>query len=212
MSVEVTTFVNGRWKQNCYLISTKQGDALIIDPGSQGPEIISLIEARAWRVHGIVNSHAHFDHVGAVAELKEHFEVPFYLHAADGQLLRRANLYRLLFETKEPVKIPEFTHDISALPQQFQVGPFLLSWIATPGHTEGSVCFQIEDYLFSGDTLMHNTIGRTDLPGGNREQLLASVRKLMSLPAETVVCGGHGPRTTLQEQFSPSSPVYRLVQ
>jgi hydroxyacylglutathione hydrolase len=70
----------------------------------------------------------------------------------------------------------------------------------------------IEDYLFSGDTLMHNAVGRTDLPGGNREQLLASVRSLMSLPRKTVVCGGHGPRTTLQEEFSPASRVWSLLQ
>lgn len=212
MSIEVTTFVNGRWRQNCYFVSNSDGDALIIDPGSQAPEIISLVDERGWRVHGIVNSHAHYDHVGAVAEVMDRYAAPFYLHAADEPLLMRANLYRVLFEAKEALRVPKVTHDISALPQQFQVGPFALSWIGTPGHTEGSVCLRIEHYLFSGDTLMRNAIGRTDLPGGSREQLLASVRKLMSLPGETVVCGGHGPRTTLQEEFAPVSPVWSLLQ
>lgn len=212
MSIEVTTFVNGRWKQNCYFISNRDGDVLIIDPGSKAPEIISLVEERGWRVHGIVNSHAHYDHVGAVADVKDHYQAPFYLHGADRPLLKRANLYRVLFEAKDTVKIPDVTHDISALPEQFQVGPFALSWMGTPGHTEGSVCLRIESYLFSGDTLMHNAIGRTDLPGGNRKQLLASVRKLMSLPGETLVCAGHGPRTTLQAEFSPSSRVWNLMQ
>lgn len=212
MNLEVTTFVNGRWKQNCYLVSNSEGDVVIVDPGSEGPRLISLVQQRNWHVHGIVNSHGHFDHVGAVAEVKQHFKAPFYLHSADEPLLRRANLYRLLFEAKEPVKIPDITHDISELPQQFAVGPFQFSWIATPGHTEGSVCFQIGGFLFSGDTLMHEAIGRTDLPGGNRAKLLESVRKLTCLPPETVVCGGHGPRTTLGEQFSRSSPVYRLLQ
>jgi glyoxylase-like metal-dependent hydrolase (beta-lactamase superfamily II) len=212
VSVEVTTFVNGRWKQNCYIVSNSDGDALIIDPGSQASGIISLVDERGWRVHGIVNSHAHYDHIGAVEEVKERYAAPFYLHAADEPLLMRANLYRMLFEANEAVRVPKITHDISALPQQFVVGPFALSWIGTPGHTEGSVCLLIEDYLFSGDTLMRNAVGRTDLPGGNREQLLASVRSLMSLPGKTVVCGGHGPRTTLQEEFSPASRVWSLLQ
>ncbi len=120
-------------------------------------------------------------------------DAPFYLHGADAPLLKRANLYRLLFEGREAVQIPAISHDIAGLPATFDIGPFAISWIATPGHTDGSVCLLIEDALFSGDTLMHNDVGRTDLPGGNHERLLVSVRKLMLLPGETVVYGGHGP-------------------
>ena len=85
-------------------------------------------------------------------------------------------------------------------------------WIATPGHTEGSVCLQMEDCLFSGDTLMRDRIGRTDLPGGNRDALLASVKKLMSLPAGTVVYGGHGPATTIAAEFSEGSKMRSLLR
>jgi len=211
MSLEVTTFVNGRWRQNCYIASSGT-DSLVIDPGSQAADLIKLIEERDWRIHGILNTHGHFDHVGAVADVKDRYSTPFYLHAADELLLKRANLYRMLFEAKDPVRIPAVTHDISKLPEAFEVGPFSISWISTPGHTAGSVCFRIENYLFSGDTLMQNAIGRTDLPGGNHDQLLGSVRKLQSLPQETIVCGGHGPRTTLQQEFSPESRIRRLLQ
>jgi glyoxylase-like metal-dependent hydrolase (beta-lactamase superfamily II) len=141
----------------------------------------------------------------------DRYQVPFYLHGADEPLLRRVNLYRMLFESNEAVRVPAITHDISTLPASFAMGPFKISWIATPGHTDGSVCLLIEDYLFSGDTLMQNTLGRTDLPGGNRERLLESARKLMDLPRQTVVCGGHGPRSTIEAEFSPGSPVRSLL-
>jgi glyoxylase-like metal-dependent hydrolase (beta-lactamase superfamily II) len=212
MSLEVITFVNGKWFQNCYIMFDQDNDAIIIDPGSRPEDIAALVEKNHWRIHAIVNTHAHYDHIGAVAGLKERYEVPFYLHGADEHLLKRANLYRMLFESREAVRIPTITHDISRLPATFEVGPFAISWIATPGHTEGSVCLLCKGFLFSGDTLMHNSVGRTDLPGGNRDQLHASVRKLMALPRETVVCGGHGPRTTLQVEFAPGARVRSLVQ
>ena len=212
MSLQVTTFVNGRWRQNCYLIADSEGNAIIVDPGSQADDIAARVDENGWRVHAILNTHAHYDHVGAVAPLKDRYVAPFYLHGADEPLLKRANLYRMLFESRDAVRVPSVTHDIAGLPSNFEVGPFALSWIATPGHTEGSVCLLLRGFLFSGDTLMHDSIGRTDLPGGNRDQLVASVRKLMELPGDTVVCGGHGPRTTLEAEFSPGARVRSLVQ
>lgn len=212
MSLQVTTFVNGKWRQNCYIVANEQKDAFVIDPGSQFDEMVALVDRNRWRLHAIINTHAHYDHVGAVTGLKERYRIPFYLHAADHFLLKHANLYRMLFESKEAIKIPDVTVDISALPGVFSVGPFELSWIAAPGHTEGSVCLVLENLLFSGDTLMHDALGRTDLPGANREQLFASVRKLMELPSETLVYAGHGPRTTIGAEFSPNARVRSLIQ
>ena len=212
MTLQVTTFVNGKWHQNCYIVSDNRSNAIIIDPGSQGEEIASLVETNHWRIHAIINTHAHYDHIGAVAGLQERYQAPFYVHGADEHLLKHANLYRMLFESRVAVKIPTITQDISTLPAVFEIGPFSISWIATPGHTEGSVCLLLENLLFSGDTLMHNALGRTDLPGGNRDRLIGSVRKLMDLPGETVVYGGHGPQTTLGTEFSPGTRVWNLLQ
>lgn len=212
MSLKLTTFVNGRWHQNCYIIANEQGEAFIVDPGSQAEDIAKLVDENRLRIHAIVNTHGHYDHVGAVARLKDQYQVPFYLHGADESLLKHANLYRMLFESQEAVRIPSVTHDISKLPAVFEIGPFSISWMATPGHTQGSVCLLIDGFVFSGDTLMHNSVGRTDLPGGNRDELLQSVRKLMDLPCKTVVCGGHGPTTTVEKEFSPGARVWSLLQ
>jgi len=211
MSVQVTTFVNGRWRENCYLVANSNGDALILDPGDDAPGLAKLIDENGWQPCAILNTHGHFDHIGAVADLMDRYAVPFYLHRADEALLRRANLYRQVFEHPDPVRIPRITHDVSQLPNPFQVGPFNISWIPTPGHTEGSVCFMIEGMLFSGDTLMHRKVGRTDLPGGNRARLLVSVRELQGLAADTVVWGGHGATTTVGAEFSEGSRVRSLI-
>jgi glyoxylase-like metal-dependent hydrolase (beta-lactamase superfamily II) len=208
----VITFVNGRWRENCYILGSESGDAVVVDPGSQAEEIGNLVDAKGWRVVGILNTHSHFDHVGGVAGLMERFGAPFYLHGADERLLKSANLYRMLFEAREAIRIPSVTQDIAQLPETFTVGAFEITWIATPGHTPGSVCLRIGDALFSGDTLMQGAVGRTDLPGANRDQLLASLRKLMELPRVTRVYGGHGPSTTLEAEFSPGARVWGLLQ
>ena len=212
MGLEITAFVNGKWRQNCYLVRDTEGNTIIIDPGSQPQEIEALVEQNGLRVHAVLNTHAHYDHIGAVAALQDRYAVPFYLHAADENLLKRANLYRMMFESRDPVRVPKITQDIASLPGDFTVGPFQVSWIATPGHTEGSICFLMNGCLFSGDTLMHDAIGRTDLPGANREMLLASVRKLMDLPPETVVYGGHGPKTTIGAEFAEGARVWSFLQ
>jgi hydroxyacylglutathione hydrolase len=211
MKLEVTTFITGKWRQNCYLVSDPKGAAIIIDPGGQAEEIAALVDEKGLKPHAIVNTHAHYDHVGAVAPLKDRYSVPFYLHSADETLLKRANLYRMLFESHDAIRVPTATHDISQLAPDFTIGPFDVTWISTPGHTEGSVCFLLGGSLFSGDTLMHNALGRTDLPGGNRERLLTSVRKLMQLPGDTVVYGGHGPPTTLEAEFAAGALVLSLL-
>lgn len=212
MNLHVTTFVNGRWKQNCYVVSGDERDAVVIDPGSQADDLIAMIEKQNWLIHGILNTHGHFDHIGAVAALQGRFHAPFYLHKSDERLMQRANLFRMVFETRDPVKIPTISNDISILPRDFEVGPFRVGWLPTPGHTEGSICLRLGNSLFSGDTLMKNVIGRTDLPGGNREQLLDSVRMLMALPAEMVVYAGHGAPTTIGAEFTPGAPVWGLLQ
>jgi len=210
MMVQVATFPNGKWRENCYIVGCEDGQALIIDPGSQPDGIAALIAERGWRLCAILNTHAHYDHVGAVEDLRVQYGVPFYLHRADELLLKRANLYRMLFESSETIRIPKETEPLPG-DEVVQVGPFSIDCVATPGHTPGSVCFRIGDYLFSGDTLLRGAVGRTDLPGGDRDQLAKSLRKLRSLPGGLVVYAGHGQSTILQKELSSDSPAGRLA-
>jgi glyoxylase-like metal-dependent hydrolase (beta-lactamase superfamily II) len=210
--LQVARIVTGRWRQNCYVVSDKQGRGIIVDPGSQAEDIAAHVDENGLRVEAILNTHGHFDHIGAVASLQDRYDAPFYLHGADGSLLKRANLYRMLFEARDPVRVPGRFEDIAVLPSPFSVGSFVISWIATPGHTDGSVCFLIEDLLFSGDTLMRNAVGRTDLPGGDRSRLAASIRRLMTLPSGTTIYPGHGDATSVAAECAADSAAMQLLR
>lgn len=192
MNIQVITHVNGKWKQNCYLVYNSNNNALVIDPGSDPGGIKELITEYNLFPLAILNTHAHYDHIGAVSVLIEFYGIPFYLNENDQKLLKQANLYRILFESNEIIKIPNFDKKltkemISSLVSDFNVQPIL-----TPGHTQGSVCLKINDYLFTGDTLMEGGVGRTDLPGGDNAQIYKSIESLKKLPGDTVAFPGHG--------------------
>lgn len=197
MTLRIQRFVNGTWRQNCYVVANDAAEAVIIDPGSALDEIVGIVRESDCRPLAILNTHAHYDHIGAVDGLMNHFGIPFYMNGADLDLLRRANLYKLIFDSRESVKVPEVTHDLRSLLPILNIGSFRIRWMATPGHTPGSTCFQIGHHLFTGDTLMGNGAGRTDLPGGNPTEIDASLRMLAALPPDTEMHAGHGRPTTL---------------
>lgn len=197
--LQVTTFVNGKWRQNCYVVSNAQRQALIIDPGSDPEAISLLINDLDVQPIAILNTHAHYDHIGAISRLLQKYAIPFYLHGQDEKLLRQANLYKILFETKNSVSIPPFGEDFAKGPVDLRIGGFSVRVIHTPGHTAGSVCLLIGTDLFGGDTLLPNGPGRTDLPGGDKGKLEDSLEKLHELPEDHLVYPGHGKPFTLQE-------------
>ena len=193
MTFSIITIPNGKWRQNCYLVSDDStGLALVIDPGSEAVTIRFKLSHYSLTPVAILNTHAHFDHIGAVADLIQYYKIPFYLNQADVNLMKQANLYKFLFDSKESIVIPEFSHELSNHDENLQLGGFVVSILSTPGHTKGSICLQIGANLFSGDTLLPDSLGRTDLPGGNKFELAKSVALLRNLPAETKVWPGHG--------------------
>lgn len=199
MTHTIRALPNGKWKQNCYLVSDDTtGLALVIDPGSDAPFIQQQLLHHTLTPVAILNTHAHYDHIGAVAALMLHYKIPFYLNSADVKLLKQANLYKFLFDSKESVVIPEPTHELSPQEAMLQVGGFEVSVLCTPGHTKGSTCLQIGTDLFSGDTLLPNGPGRTDLPGGDKVALAQSVELLRRLPDATTVWPGHGRSFSLE--------------
>ena len=201
MTLTVTTFTNGQWKQNCYTVGNAMGEMLVIDPGGAQADIEEAAENGGEQPLAIINTHAHYDHIGAVAGLMKRYSIPFYLHKDDLSLMQRANLYRFIFDSENKITIPDRVEDLGALHPKTRFGDFEVTVLPTPGHTQGSVCLLIANLLFSGDTLLPNGPGRTDLPGGDKNQLKSSVASLFDLPRGTLVYPGHGRHFDLHERF-----------
>jgi hydroxyacylglutathione hydrolase len=198
-SLSVETVVNGTWKQNCYLVSNQQKQLIIVDPGSEPDKIISHIHKTQCKPLAILNTHAHYDHIGAVSALLKAFQIPFYLHIKDEKLMKQANVYKIFFESKESVFIPKFDQDLSLESENLVLGDFDISVLHTPGHTSGSTCFLLSNFLFSGDTILPNGPGGTYLPGGNEVELATSLVRLRELPKDYLVYPGHGRPFTLKK-------------
>jgi hydroxyacylglutathione hydrolase len=193
---DVVRIVTGPWKENCYVVSV-DGDAVVVDPGGEFEQIEAHVAGAGLTVRGVINTHAHYDHLGAVVPVVEAHGVPFHLHGADAGLLKRANFYRALFLGEETIRIPDVDVDLAETPE-LRLGAVDVGVLHTPGHTPGSVCFAIDGELFTGDTVMARHVGRTDLPGGDREQLLESARALVDgHPPGTRLHPGHGAQTSL---------------
>jgi hydroxyacylglutathione hydrolase len=193
LKLSIQAISNGPWKQNCYVVAdvdTKK--SFIVDPGSEAKKIQKFIDEEGLDPIAIVNTHGHFDHVGAVDSLMKTYQIPFFLSGDDAKLLKQANIYKILFEVKDPITIPQITTSIGVEDRKLSVGPFEIIVIATPGHTKGSVCLIIENEMFSGDTIFSNQLGRTDLPGGSSESLLKSADVLRDLDGSLNVWPGHG--------------------
>ncbi len=203
MKLSIQAISNGPWKQNCYVVAdvdTKK--SFIVDPGSEAKKIQKFIDEEGLDPIAIVNTHGHFDHVGAVDSLMKTYQIPFFLSGDDAKLLKQANIYKILFEVKEPITIPQITTSIGVKDRKLSVGPFEIIVIATPGHTKGSVCLIIENEMFSGDTIFSNQLGRTDLPGGSSESLLKSADVLRDLDGSLNVWPGHGKSFTLKDLWA----------
>jgi hydroxyacylglutathione hydrolase len=214
----ITTIVTGHWRENTYLITAiDQTDAgtpaISIDPGNN----FELIEAHMTSQHAkplaILNTHGHYDHISAVADVKKKWNVPFYLHSQDHKLLKSANFYRKIFEEDRVIEIPEVDYFFERVQNPLQIGGFTIEVIETPGHTPGSVCLLVNGTaLFTGDTIFKNNVGRTDLPGGNKEQLRESIRKIVSLNPQLTVYPGHGSSALLSEIRRDNKDLKELIK
>lgn len=196
MTLTIHKIATGRWRENCYVVHGASDQAAIIDPGADCDEIEACIAEVGLEVKLILLTHGHFDHIGAVAALRRRHGVPCLLHLDDHKLVRRANLYRLLFESDEPIEVPA-VDPLSVGEASFTIAGMKVEAIHTPGHTPGSVCFLIGDDLFSGDTFHRGRCGRVDLPGGDAEELARSLERLRGLAPDIRVHPGHGDETTV---------------
>lgn len=184
---------------NCQILGDEDSKtALVVDPGDDIPEIEQLLERRGLRVAKILFTHAHFDHIGRAAQLKRSSGAPTWLHKLEIPILESLDQQAAWIgvEPGEKVEIDHYYDEGDVV----EFAGHELRVLFTPGHSPGSVSFFIPslERLIAGDVLFRDSIGRTDLPGGDTQQLLDSIRdKVLTLPDDTAVFPGHGPGTTI---------------
>jgi glyoxylase-like metal-dependent hydrolase (beta-lactamase superfamily II) len=195
----------GAFEENCYLVSDKDsGRGALIDPGDEGELIVDMVNRSGVRLEAIWLTHAHVDHIGAVAEVRRHFDVPVFLHPLDLPYYTRlsaraAEMYGIPFEQPDGPDRELADGDVVTC------GALRFTVMHVPGHAPGLVSFNGHGVAFGGDLLFAGSIGRTDLPLGSPAAMDASLERFATLPDDTVVYPGHGPKTTLarEKQSNP---------
>ena len=191
----------GLIQTNCYIVGceeTKEG--AIIDPGGNPDRILAEVDRLGLEIKYILNTHAHFDHTDANGALVEATGAPLALHPQERALLEAAGGAALFGLHADPSPAPDLDLQDG---DELTVGQLRFEVLHTPGHTPGHVCFHEpnERILFDGDVLFFRGVGRTDLPGGSWQQLMHSIQDvLFALPDDTVVCSGHGQKTTIGDE------------
>jgi len=206
VTLKIKSYTLGIVATNAYLIGddvSKQ--AVLIDPVDEAQLLVDGAQEEGWEIALILATHAHFDHVLASAELKRLTGAPFALHAEAAATLESLPLhYQRYFGILGPqAAVPDRL--LTTEPEIIEVGAIKLETLYTPGHAPGHISFNMPEQkiVFSGDALFAGSIGRTDLPGGNLQQLLNSIStKLLTLTDDTTVLSGHGEPTTIGQERS----------
>jgi hydroxyacylglutathione hydrolase len=174
----------GAYQANCYILGSKETrEGVVIDPGDEALRIVKEIANAGLRITSILITHGHHDHTGAAKELKDILKAPVWIHQLDSPGLG-------------------FPPDGTLFDgQEIEVGTYRIKVIHTPGHSPGGVCLYAPGAVFTGDTLFAGSIGRTDFPGGDHQQLIQGVReKIFPLGDDLRVYPGHGPASTIGEE------------
>lgn len=197
----------GMLQCNCSIFGDENTrEAIVVDPGDEIESIEAILNRHQLRVKAIVITHAHIDHIGGAQKLKAATGAPVWMNANDQELYNHLDVQAgwLGMRTPERTEIDHGAKDGDTL----LLADTPMHVLHTPGHTQGSLCLWIpsENKLVAGDTLFRESIGRTDLPGGNHRQILVSIHtQLMQLPEDAAVVPGHGPNTTIghEKEFNP---------
>ncbi|HSH44559.1 MAG TPA: MBL fold metallo-hydrolase [Longimicrobiales bacterium] len=199
--MKIRTFTSGVFGENAYLVRCAAGEWVAIDPGAEAEAMARELEASGEPLRAILLTHAHLDHMEGVADLVDHVPAPIHLHPADRPLYDAAPQQAAMFG--HPFRAPPAPDEALAHGQELRFGDRVLEVRHAPGHSPGHVLFHdaAAGVAFVGDVVFRGSIGRTDLPGGDSRQLLASIREqVLSLPDETVLYTGHGDPTTVERE------------
>jgi len=198
--IKVKKVRTGAIDENCYLVYDADTKYLaIIDPGENVNQIINVIESENLKPEILINTHGHYDHVIADDKIRLKYKVPLAVHKDDAEMLADSEKnYSFISGIPVSIKKPEILLEDN---QEVKLSFITFKVLSTPGHSKGSICLLFGSYLFTGDTLFAGSIGRTDLWGGNSEELLKSLEKLKKLDPYITVCPGHGSMTTIANEL-----------
>lgn len=193
----IEKIIVGPFIENCYLINRKESkDCFLIDPGYESSKLLDKISSYGFDLKFVMVTHGHADHIGAIAKLNQEYEFEVFLGEGDQDLYENPDKWITDFfpEFESPPK----KYSIIRNDKKMKIDDLNIDVIVTPGHTSGSLCYKLANYIFTGDTLFKNSIGRYDLPGGDKDKELSSIKtKLLTLKQDCIVLPGHGDSTTI---------------
>lgn len=209
--MDIIKLTVGEMEENCYIITGPGDTAIVIDPGAAAELIAGELDSRKLSLRKILLTHGHFDHIGAAQWLREHYYAPVYVGGEDEEMLsdrKKSGADMLPYAPFHPVEADARLKDGDVICE----GSMKIKVIATPGHSKGSVCYMVEDCIFTGDTLFQGSVGRTDLYGGDPKTLAESLKKLTDLQGEYRLFCGHGEDTTLSEEKSTNPFILYIMK
>lgn len=204
----------GPIQTNCYIISDDQKNCLIFDPGEESAKIEAVLKKKGLTPLAILLTHAHFDHIGAVDDIRERYSIPVYLHHLEKDWLSRPNLNG----SGKYAAMPDYRlkdADVLLTDEKIlEIGSFKMDIFHTPGHSPGSVSYSFgnEGFAIVGDVIFRGSIGRTDLIDGSEKRLLQSIEEsILPLPEHMILYPGHGPETTPEQELA-SNPFLKVFK
>ena len=198
--MKISRLTVGAFQENCYLlVDAETASAVLIDPGAEGARLVAAVEAAKVSLEAIWVTHAHLDHVGGIAEVKRHFDVPVHLHPDDLPLYRAADRQAAAYGL--PFDIPPDPDHALAEGGELTLGDLRFAVMHAPGHAPGHVVIHGHGVAFCGDCVFLGSIGRTDLPMSDGRALARSLERIAALPGPTVLYPGHGPQTTIEHEL-----------